>query len=241
MPACFKAINQPNWLLNVLSSTFTIHTQLRIFFLNHAKQQFTPNMDNIYSKLTSFFTTNHSSLWGLARHDKRRRERILPHLLTHPHLIAQTLPSIHSGHHRGNTHLLSLLGVSPSLTPTDQLPQEAPECVVYKVSPRLKEPPPKYLCPSFQVLQKNLQPEGQVQAQDSQAPPSSRLEGSGPSFFHPGSVPHSGDLANIDTENWPQSVRPSSIMSALIILQAWPAAPLGPQSPISAKNPATLV
>ena len=150
--------------------------------------------------ITSFSATNHDSLWGLARGEKRR-ERILPHLLAHPHLIPQTFPSILSGHHRGNTHLLSLLGDLPS-APTVQLPPEALRCVVSKVSPPLKESPPDNLRPTFQGPQRNLQLKGRFHS-----------ELSDPSKFHasmqvclspipssPGSVPHRADPAHVDAD-----------------------------------------
>lgn len=200
-------------------------------------------MDNIYSKLTSFSATNHDSLWSLAWGEKRR-ERILPHLLAHLHLIPQTFPSIRSRHHRGNTHLLSLLRVLPSV-PTVQLPPEALRCVVSKVSPPLKpdnQSPPDNLCPTFHGPQRNLQLKGRFHS-----------ELSDPSKFHtrmqvclspipstPGSLPHRADPAHRDADTSFCESKFCPASSAHYAASSAGHLP-GLQSPVSAGNPAMLV
>lgn len=198
-------------------------------------------MDNIYSKLTSFSATNHDSLWGLAWGEKRR-ERILPHLLAHPHLIPQTFP-LHSLKTPQGKHPLALppLGLTLSV-PTVQLPPEALRCVVSKVSPPLKQSPPDNLRPTFQGPQRNLQLKGRFHS-----------ELSDPSKFHarmqvclspipstPGSVPHRADPAHMDADT---SFCESKFCPAPSAHYAASSAghPPGLQSPVSAGNPAMLV
>lgn len=121
------------------SSTLTyIHSWFCLNVQSHSSHQ----IGIKYSKLTLFSATIHNSLWGLAWGEKRRRERILPCWLTHPHLIPQTSPCVHLGWPQVKhpfsveVHSWPRLGLA-SLAPMVQGPHEATECVVSKVSSQL--------------------------------------------------------------------------------------------------------